>query len=449
MKAFLVYPQQDLLGEFYWFEKIENDKFLTILELLKKLNYLIVDLKSNRFSFSYKKIDSFNAENCFDSFSNCFDCWQIEVVEKGDIQDRIKEYEDDEYDEGYLYNIKREFSKYSLSDKVLVIMPIRGISTYTKIKMNDFCIYPANEVDFYDLNINPLPDPDSKKSREKQSLRAFQTASTKVGLDVFDGFCVIGFPYNLNYFEYSNGDHKFDISLIRELTSYAENALNIIRYNYCHYSKPQDLLTKAGYWYGSFSTVMIYSFKNKNANIHAGHVLNFVPTDLIGIDLRNPETLENHPLTRKDINEVGHIANHALSLNTIILESDSNTTKFVQIMSLFEFLGLPYGWKSFQDIKGMISCHIATNKTEYMNTLSNRFKELTGGENHNGLRTRIVHCGDKIENLLKTEKEIIDLLNELENYIRPVINSMIERYNLTWQEFEQYRVDLKNKLGVK
>lgn len=67
---------------------------------------------------------------------------------------------------------------------------------------------------------------------------------------------------------------------------------------------------------------------------------------------------------------------------------------------------------------------------------------------HTGYRTRIVHIGDSIEDILGDEMKVNKLMLEIQVYIGIVIKDMISNHQLTWSEFEEFRKQKKISLGI-
>ncbi len=121
-------------------------------------------------------------------------------------------------------------------------------------------------------------------------------------------------------------------------------------------------------------------------------------------------------------------------------------------MILVEFLSSPGKYKKFERVKKDICCHIAKSESEYK-LLLDRFYELTSKKDNTGqiigYRTRIIHMGTPLEKILTNEQDRNMLLLELQIYIGCVIEDMIKNINLTWENFNDYRSQLKIQLGGK
>jgi hypothetical protein len=186
------------------------------------------------------------------------------------------------------------------------------------------------------------------------------------------------------------------------------------------------------------SICLVYDPAKKSSRLYGGAAFPFAFTGGIGIWLRQPEW-QRFP----GVGEVGKIVYHALTLYATMLEASSDTIRFVQALSLLEFLAFPTDFKNMVEVKKVIARYVASDQTSYDKVLE-RFKELTGKKDptsgvETGLRTRVVHIGDKIESLIPSPRDRQELFAELDGYIRPVINHMIEHSELGFDEYTQVR----------
>ena len=86
---------------------------------------------------------------------------------------------------------------------------------------------------------------------------------------------------------------------------------------------------------------------------------------------------------------------------------------------------------------------MATTREEYTRTLD-RFLELTGKKDPAnqriiGYRTRIIHIGEKLDTIIPDPDNRRRLFEELDGYIRPIINHMIAHSQLDFAEYLELR----------
>jgi len=138
--------------------------------------------------------------------------------------------------------------------------------------------------------------------------------------------------------------------------------------------------------------------------------------------------------------EMGSIVRHALFLYSQLLYTESSTSRFIQAISLLEFLAYPEEYRKMNNVKTVISRYVSINESERHKVLD-RFMYLTSKKNASGeqigLRTNIVHIGARLESLVRTEIERIELFKELDTYIRSVIDHMIKYSSLTYIDYQK------------
>jgi hypothetical protein len=122
-----------------------------------------------------------------------------------------------------------------------------------------------------------------------------------------------------------------------------------------------------------------------------------------------------------------------------MIEANSPTAKFIQALALLEFLADPFDYQRFYDVRKTIARYVAQNSDEYRRVLD-RFLELTGKKDPStqqiiGYRTRIIHIGDRLDQVVPRASDRLALFEEPDGYIRPVIDHMIK---YSWCSFEDY-----------
>jgi hypothetical protein len=173
----------------------------------------------------------------------------------------------------------------------------------------------------------------------------------------------------------------------------------------------------------------------------AGAAFTHIITKGLGLDLRQPEW-DSFPAS----GGVGITAAHALSLYSQMLQVQSATSKFVQALSLIEFLAYPKEYQQFKKVKTVVSRYMADDLGERKRILD-RFEALTSKvdevtSEQIGLRTRIVHIGSRLEQLVKSRREREEIFAELDSYIRKIIDHMIEHSHMTWDEYEAVKASM-------
>lgn len=149
--------------------------------------------------------------------------------------------------------------------------------------------------------------------------------------------------------------------------------------------------------------------------------------------------------------ELGALAIHALRLFTDALEAQTETSRFVQLMSLIEFLADPNGFTKMQDARKAIGRQIARDRADY-DAIQLDFHYLATepgpvDQPKRGLRHNIVHLGRRLEDLT-TAAERKDLFRRLTRYVGVPISRMIEHGNKDWSFIEAMREEARVRLKL-
>lgn len=186
------------------------------------------------------------------------------------------------------------------------------------------------------------------------------------------------------------------------------------------------------------SGALLYNPHLHEARIIGGDAFTHYLTRGLGLPL---EPID-HDLFPKG-GDVGHIARHALSLFAAMLEASNPTARFMQALGLLEFLAFPDEYQQFKEVKKVIARYVARDRSEYQRLLD-RFLELTGKKDPStgriiGYRTKVVHMGERLERLVPNLGQRKQLFIELDGYIRPVLDHMIEHSAMTLAEYLKVR----------
>ncbi|MEK5478149.1 hypothetical protein NYE70_14680 [Paenibacillus sp. FSL R5-0407] len=351
----------------------------------------------------------------------------------------------------------------------LVVLPLSRVLIEDSFNIGKYRFYPIGEVDinslrpvpnqFLKIGGNEINDDDwmilDFKSEE---LREAATAITGAGPDVFKTNPLIAFTVNnLDWDEFLEATtHDYDKKILRSLTREAEKAMDILKFFLCKADLIDTLPGTVGTWNGSngFSSALLFNIDDYESYIIAGSVITHTVVKGIGLELGLNEIEPNREACEAVLStngEVGAIVKMALAMHTTFLETNNPTTQFVKAMTLLEFLAYPDDFEKFEKVRKEITPHIAKDYNHYLK-LKDRFNELTGKKDeagkHIGYRTRIVHIGDDIEDILGDETEVNKVMLEVQIYIGKVIEDMIENHEMTWSEFEELRRQKKELLGI-
>ena len=321
-----------------------------------------------------------------------------------------------------MYSVYYDY-KNSDKDNLIAIVPVKGMNISKKYTVDDINIYPNGTIDIDEI------------------IKGMKIDMTfwKVEEDFFDS-TIIAFPikYKRKNFMGTLMPMEKD-KLIKKVLGMAEDVMNVFRYINSNFDKQSNLPQRAGYikdiicgfiiYYPYFKTFDYIWDKYYVSNISIGQQLN------IDVDNMKSNLDKYFSILKKDVGEVGSIIKHAFSLYSNILYMSTATNKFMQSMSLLEYLANPFEYEKMQKAKTKIIPFSVNNKKRY-NEICERFKELTSLKNEEnkeiGYRTLIIHNGRSIEDILDESYKIDFLLRELQTYICNVINTFILHYKRDW-----------------
>lgn len=333
-----------------------------------------------------------------------------------------------------------DFSTGLSAGKHLVLMPLSRMSVEWSAR-----IYPGPVV-FYPLaDVNLAPLNVVSNSKASRSLAEVCSAASGVEASTFLDHPVVAFVREFDWEAVETASHSTHCELIRALSHYVDaTCLNFVRYKQC----PMDLTDCLPGRPGQLSTnrmmsgALLYNHAKGRGRIIGGAAFTHTFTRGLGLDL---ESIEHELFPRQG--DVGKIVGHALMLYRDILEALSQTSRFVQCLSLMEFLADPEEYTQFDEVSRVVARHVATSRRDYFGLLT-RFSELTSKKDpdtkrHLGYRTRIVHIGETVEEIVSNSGERRRLFEELERYIKSVIDHMIQHSALAWTEYIELRRSLR------
>lgn len=360
-----------------------------------------------------------------------------------------------------MINLIDEFGSELVEGKFLAILPISRFIIEEEFRIGRFTFYPSGTVDINGLRTVRNKSIDDFNSDivelQGQDLREVSTAITGVDIEVYKTNTLVAFTTELTWDDFLLADHSYDLKLIRKLSQEVNKVMDLVRFYFCRADLVDTLPGHVGTWEGSsgFSTAMLYTIEDHESYIIAGSVVTHAVIKGLGLELDAYQTSnlsEEYSEFIESNTEVSSIAKLALSMNTDFLESNSSTTKFVKAMTLLEYLAYPDSFEKFQEVRKQIGIHRASNYNHYL-ALKERFIELTGKQDadkkHIGYRTRIVHLGHDLEDILDNDESKLKLLMlELQGYIGIVIEHMIQNHAMTWDEFLDFRKQKRVALGL-
>lgn len=348
----------------------------------------------------------------------------------------IKVYKEDE---------ELNFDNFLTSEQI-VILPVSRLLMYDSIYSKQICLFPSGEFEIHKINLKNVfggelinynqENFDEIIASQKISLRDHITSFTGIKKELFYDFPLIVFRDEISIEDYLNLNQIEDESLIKSYSQRADKVLDIIKFISCNYTVPEMLPARAGLWNDRYSVAMVHFPINNIAFFQSREVEIKTFIKGIGLEFSESDIVNNSGILINDedkVGEVGKLIKYALNLNASIAESESESLKFTQIMTLLEFLGNPFEYENFKKLKGKIITYIAKDKTDY-HTLSEKFRFLS-----EEIRTQIVHNGKLLEDLIIDKEERKQLFKFFKNLINQIIWDFISNAHSSWDEYEIIR----------
>jgi len=299
-------------------------------------------------------------------------------------------------------------------------------------------IYPRGKAKIQMLNVLTYPE-------VSKSLPSFQSKASGVDQNTLKKQATVAFPCRFDWDALWKSSYREHLEFIRQLSERVDfNCLNLIRYRLCSIDLADSLPGRAGQIDSNhmMAGALLYNAAFGEGRIIGGDAFSHIITKGLGLPIEKiPE--EEFP----GDGEVGYLAQQGLALYTAILESDSATAKFTQSLALLEFLAEPLDYMHFPEVAKIIARYAAKNRSDY-ERLKERFRELTSKKDpntgeHVGYRTRIMHMGDRLERIIPSREERLELLKEIDGYIRVVLDHMIGHSYHSYDAYLQIRDTLR------
>ena len=298
--------------------------------------------------------------------------------------------------------------------------------------------FPPGTVDLAELS--PIANQDNSASLAERCNYA-----SRVSISTFEQHPIVVFPCWFDWKMFGKSSHQSQLELIRSLSAIVDsNCFDLIRFRQCDIEPIHALPGRAGQTNDNpmMSGALIYNDSMRSAKIVGGDVFTHMITRGLGLPLESIQ-MELFP----KMGEVGQYVRHALSLYTTMLETNGISAKFVQMTNLLEFLASlgSSDFRPFKDTKKNLVRYVTNDKVEYKR-LMDRLFEMFGKRDETGksvgYRTRIVHLGERLEDIVPRLKDRVALFEELQVIVSEVLKHMIAHSELTWSDYEQLRDSL-------
>jgi hypothetical protein len=277
-----------------------------------------------------------------------------------------------------------------------------------------------------------------------------KSGCTRIDLPDFFQSALLALPVTLDWDKFLFPDsHESHLEMLGSAMDKAERIMDLVRFEHCNLWTPAKLPGRAGLLGDTvFCAGLFYAKEDHESYLIAGQVLTHQVIIGVGLDMSPP--LMVRPTGD---GEVGAVARHALRMYSEALEASTETSRFVQMMSLLEFLAAPNEFLLMKRAKRMIARQIAGDRADYEAILRD-FSYLTseGGtvkSAKQGLRHNIVHLGRRLEDLAGA-KEREAIFRRLGRYAGAVIHQLRQNSYLgeEWKVIEQLRAAGVGRLGL-
>lgn len=305
----------------------------------------------------------------------------------------------------------------------LAIVPVKGFNISKKYKIENINIYP-------------------KKTIGSNELRGFHFdfSFEEISEEFYDSTLLV-FPieYKRKNIMGSLMPSEKD-KLIKNVLGLSEDIMNVFRYISSNFDKVSNLPQRAGYIRDIISGFLIYYRNIKSSDYISDKYYSINKSIGRNLQINVDEVKESLDkycvILRQDSGEIGNILKQALRLYSDILYMSTSTNKFMQGMSLIEYLANPFEYEKMKKVKTKIIPFSVDSKKQY-NIICERFKQLTSLEDENnkqiGFRTLIIHNGRTLESIFDEGYKVDLLLRELQTYICNFINALMPYYNEDWE----------------
>jgi hypothetical protein len=275
-----------------------------------------------------------------------------------------------------------------------------------------------------------------------------KSGATSVDLPKFFASTLLALPLRLDWDAFlTPASHEMHLEILADAMASAEAIMDLVRFELCNRWTPQTFPGRAGLLEDSgFCAGLFYAPEDHESYIIAGEILTHQIIAGIGLDVTGPLKV-----SQPGNGEVGSIAAHALRMYSEALEAANETSRFVQLTSLIEFLAAPDEYVQMKKAKQMIARQIAMNRADYDEILQDfLYLSSEGGSSKgpkSGLRHNIVHCGKRLEDLAdKTER--IAVFKGLARYVGATIEELLDHSDEDWEAIETLRSGRMAELGL-
>ena len=283
---------------------------------------------------------------------------------------------------------------------------------------------------------------------EGDALHWVKSGATRIDLPRFFGSALLALSAEIDWDAFLLPEsHEAHLEMLAAAMDKAERTMDLIRFENCRMGLPDVLPGRAGLLGDTgFCAGLFYAPEDHESYIIAGKILTHQLIAGIGLDLSGSPGVR--PIGG---GETGAVARHALRLYSEALEAATETSRFVQLLSLLEFLAAPDDYVPMKRAKRAIARQIARDRADYDAILQDFFYLTSEGGAakgpKQGLRHNIVHLGKRLEDLAdKEERQAI--FQRLARYVGATIAQLRARADEDWSAIETLRAEGVARLGL-
>jgi hypothetical protein len=218
-----------------------------------------------------------------------------------------------------MFDIRIEFSQELSTGKRLVLMPVSRFKIEKPFRIDHFAFFPAGSIELSALRTVPgqllaTTGTGTIESLQGQQLREVLSNLTGASPEVLGTHAIVAFPYDIDWEEFLNADHRYDIDLLRRLSEYADQAMDTIKLHYCTLSAPYAIPGGAGTWdeSGEYLCALLYDLHDNESYLIAGRGV--VSRIVAGLGLELDAERCSNAMSLPVSGEVGNIVCHGLRL---------------------------------------------------------------------------------------------------------------------------------------
>jgi hypothetical protein len=311
----------------------------------------------------------------------------------------------------------------------------------------DVAIFPPDALDGEMLRTVGWPEQEFQQSLDKgglimlegDALHWAKSGATRIDQPDFFKSALLALPVTIDWDGFlTPASHEAHLDMLAAAMDKVERTMDLVRFENCRMGLGDHLPGRAGLLGDTgFCAGLFYAPEDHESYIIGGKVLTHQVIAGIGLDLTGAPAVQ--PVGS---GEVGSVARHALRLYSEALEAATDTSRFVQLLSLIEFLAAPADYIAMKRAKRAIARQIARDEADYRAILDDFFYltsdiDAATGTNR-GLRHSIVHLGKRLEDLT-TREERAAIFRRLARYAGTTIADLLEHDEDDWAVIEGLR----------